>query len=414
MRSASRRTLAGAVAVGLTMTAFTSIATAGGRDHPDPGDADEGKVVASGLNSPRHLTAAHNGDLYVAEAGTGGDDCVVLGDEGEPEFDGDQLLPCGSWSPEEHPDWGEIRLGDTGSVTKISRKGGQHQIVTGLPSVDLGGGESAGPSDVAIKGNTLMVTVGLGADPHLRDLLVDVFDDDTYDAFTTVQKVRFKGKNKVKIREFADLGQFEMDENPHPDYLDTNPNAIVRDRHGWLVTDAGGNSVLRLTRRGDLSTVVVPPGGMAEAPPFLGLPPGTMLPFEPVPTAAERGPDGAIYVSLLTGFPFPVEGSTIWRIDRHGNLSEWASGLTNVTDLTWARGKLYAVQLADNGLLSGDLTGSLVQVCEGMNTHRVIADGLFAPYGVTVHKHHAYVTTGTVVPGGGEVVRFELDRQRCS
>lgn len=409
MRSASRRTLAGAVAVGLTMTAFTSIATAGGRDHrPDPGDTDEGKLVASGLNSPRHLTAARNGDLYVAEAGSGGEDCVVLGEQG-PVFDGGELLPCGSWDPVEHPDWDEIRLGDTGSITKISRKGGQHQVVTGLPSVDLGGGESTGPSDVAIKGNTLMVTVGLGAPPEMRDLMVQLFDDDTYNDLATVQEVRFKGKNRVKIREFADLAQFETDHNPHPDFLDTNPNAIVRDRHGWLVTDAGGNSVLRLSTRGNLSTVAVPAGGMAEAPPFLGLPPGTEIPFEPVPTAAERGPDGAIYVSLLTGFPFPVDGSIIWRIDRHGNMTEWATGLTNVTDLTWADGKLYAVQLANNGLLSEDLTGSLVQVRKGKSTHKVIADGLFAPYGVTVHKDHAYVTTGAVVPGGGQVWRFDLD-----
>ena len=102
----------------------------------------------------------------------------------------------------------------------------------------------------------------------------------------------------------------------------------------------------------------------------------------------------------------------IWRIDRHGNMTEWATGLTNVTDLTWADGKLYAVQLANNGLLSEDLTGSLLQVRKGKSTHKVIADGLFAPYGVTVHKDHAYVTTGAVVPGGGEVVRFDLDKHR--
>ncbi|QDO87150.1 ScyD/ScyE family protein [Ornithinimicrobium ciconiae] len=405
MQPLSRRVLGSLAVVCLTTTGVSTVAFAGGRDHHPP-DQD-GKVIATGLNSPRHLTAAPNGDLYVAESGTGGDDCVVLGEEGPVVGEGGSLVPCGSWDPEEHPDWSEVRLGDTGSITKVSRKGGQDRIVTGLPSVDLGGGESTGPSDVSVRGNTLMVTVGLGAPPEMRDAMVQLFDDDTYEDLATVQEISFRGRHRVIIEEFADLAQFETDVNPHPDYLDTNPNAIVRDRHGWLVTDAGGNSVLRLNH-GDLSTVGVPPGGMAEAPPFLGLPPGTMIPFEPVPTAAERGPDGAVYVSLLTGFPFPVGGSTIVRIDRHGTVSEWASGLTNVTDLTWANGKLYAVQLANNGLLSEDLTGSLVRVKKGSDTHKVIADDLFAPYGVAVSKGHAYVTTGAVVPGGGEVLRFRL------
>ncbi|MCK0113468.1 ScyD/ScyE family protein [Ornithinimicrobium sp. F0845] len=410
MTSRPLRALGVATAACLVTTALTAPSVAGvsqGR-HDRPA---EGKVVASGLNSPRHLTVASNGDLYVAEAGTGGDDCVVLGDDGAPVFDGDVLLECGTWDPEEHPMWGEVRLGDTGSITKVSRKGGQRQVVTGLPSIDLGGGEGTGPSDVAVRGNKLMITVGMGAPPEMRDLMVELFDDDTYEDFATVQQASFRGKHRVSLREVADLAQFEADVNPHPDFLDTNPNAIVRDGSGWLLTDAGGNSVIRLSKRGNLSTVAVPPGGMAEAPPFLELPPGTMIPFEPVPTAAERGPDGAIYVSLLTGFPFPVGGSSIWRIARDGSMTEWATGLTNVTDLTWAKGKLYAVQLADNGLLSGDMTGSLVRVREGSDAPTVIADGLFAPYGVAVHKNSAYVTTGTVVPGGGEVVRFDVRRR---
>jgi len=411
MTSLSVRVLGVTAAAALVTTALTAPSVAGVSPtrHHDP---VEPTVVASGLNSPRHLTVASNGDLYVAEAGTGGDDCVVLGDEGEPVFGDDgALLPCGSWDPDEHPDWGEIRLGDTGSITKVSRRGHQQRVVTGLPSIDLGGGEGTGPSDVAVKGNRLMITVGMGAPPEAREMMVALFDDDTYEGFATVQEARLRGKHHVTLREVADLAQFETDVNPHPDMLDTNPNAIAKDGNGWLLTDAGGNSVIRLSKHGNLSTVAVPPGGMAEAPPFLELPPGTMIPFEPVPTAAERGKDGAVYVSLLTGFPFPVGGSSIWRIAKDGSMTEWATGLTNVTDLTWANGKLYAVQLADNGLLSGDMTGSLVRVRKGSDTHTVIADGLFAPYGVAVHRNSAYVTTGTVLPGGGEVLKIDLRRR---
>lgn len=409
MPTLSMRVLGGAAAVCLATTAFTSTAAAGG--HRDgPPRPIEGTVVATGLNSPRHLTAAPNGDVYVAEAGVGGDDCVVMGEEG-PVLEDGVLIPCGSWDPEEHPEWGEIRLGDTGSITKISRKGHQSRVVTGLPSIDLGG-EGTGPSDVAIHGSKLMITIGMGAPPAARDQFVELLDDDFYAGFATVQQAKLSGK-KTSVRTVADLAQFEADVNPHPDMLDTNPNAIVADGSGWLITDAGGNSVLRMDHKGRLRTVAVPPGGEAEAPPFLELPPGTMIPFEPVPTAAERGRDGSVYISVLTGFPFPVGGSTIWKVSPRGTVTSWATGLTNVTDLTFGSdGSLYAVQLVNNGLLSGDMTGSLVKVRKGKSSHQVIADGLFAPYGVTVHKHHAYVTTGTVVPGGGEVVRFDLRRCR--
>ncbi|WP_256838875.1 ScyD/ScyE family protein [Ornithinimicrobium faecis] len=410
MPSVTMRVLGGVAAACLATTAFTSTAAADNYQ-PDRHRPIEGTVVATGLNSPRHLTAAPNGDLYVAEAGTGGDDCLVMGEEG-PVLDEGVPIPCGSWDPEEHPDWGEIRLGDTGSITKITRKGHQSRVVTGLPAVDLGGGEATGPSDVAVRGNKLMVTVGLGADPAVRDLAADLFDEELYEDLATVQQVKLSGK-KTSARTVADLGQFEADNNPHPAMVDTNPNAIVSDGSGWIITDAGGNSVLRMDHKGRLSTLAVPPGGEAEAPPFLELPPGTMIPFEPVPTAAERGRDGSVYISVLTGFPFPVGGSTIWKVSPSGKVTSWATGLTNVTDLTFGPdGSLYAVQLANNGLLSEDLTGSLLKIRKGKSTHQVIADGLFAPYGVTVHKSNAYVTTGTVVPGGGEVVRFDLRRCR--
>ena len=61
---------------------------------------------------------------------------------------------------------------------------------------------------------------------------------------------------------------------------------------------------------GRISTVAVFPDRLALAPPFLGLPPGTQIPMQAVPTAVAEGPDGALYVSQLTGFPFPVGGST--------------------------------------------------------------------------------------------------------
>jgi hypothetical protein len=87
----------------------------------------------------------------------------------------------------------------------------------------------------------------------------------------------------------------------------------------------------------------------------------------------------------------------------------FASGLTNVTDLAFARdGSLYAVEIASNGLLEPPF-GSLVKVTPGGSQHETIAGALFAPYGVALTKGAAYVTTCAVCVDGGEVVRIPLD-----
>jgi hypothetical protein len=126
-----------------------------------------------------------------------------------------------------------------------------------------------------------------------------------------------------------------------------------------------------------------------------------------VATSTAVGPDGALYVSELTGFPFPKGGASIYRIGRNGALSVYASGLTNVTDLAWRGRTLYAVQISTNGLLTGPV-GSLVTVTKGATAPTIVRDGLFAPYGLALRGNAAYVTTGSVAPGAGQVVRIRL------
>lgn len=56
--------------------------------------------------------------------------------------------------------------------------------------------------------------------------------------------------------------------------------------------------------------------------------PGTKMPMESVPTSVAYGPDGALYVSELTGFPFPAGASTIWRVVPGKAPTVYATGLT--------------------------------------------------------------------------------------
>ena len=52
-----------------------------------------------------------------------------------------------------------------------------------------------------------------------------------------------------------------------------------------------------------------------------------------------------------------------------------------------------------------------MQVKRGGTTpddHAVVAGGLFAPYGIAIKGNSAYLTTGAVAPGAGQVIKVRL------
>ena len=345
------------------------------------------KVVASGLDNPRQLSFGPKGDLFVAEAGRGGDGPCVTGPEGE-----------------------SVCFGKSGAITRVSldgkgkHKGSQKRVLTKLPSIAAEGtGEQAiGPHDVVVEGSKKLVfTVGLGADPAVRN-------DPQYTAFKDMGTLRSATIGSKKTKLVADIAKHEARTNPIHE-ADSNPVGFIRHGSGYVVADAGGNTLVGVSKKGRMSTLAVFQDQLAFAPPFLGLPPGTQIPAQAVPTSVAKGPDGALYVSQLTGFPFEKGLANIYKVDKKGKVSVYASGLTNVTDLAFGPGKtLYAVQLSTEGLLTGPI-GSVVAIPKGGgSTHTVVAQGLFAPYGIAIKGKTAYVTTGSVAPGVGEVIAIDL------
>jgi len=333
--------------------------------HSGGGQPSQPTVIASGLNNPRQLSFAPNGDLYVAEAGLGGTASCAAGPEG-----------------------GSVCFGSSGSVTKITAKGKQSRVLTGLPSLagEGDGSQAAGTSDVSYLGNDkLAVLIGLGGNPVTRAALGDAGK-----TMGTLQQVDLR---TGKMRKLADLAAYEARTNPIHD-IDSNPVGLEARCGGYVVADAGGNTVVGISGwRHKLNTLAVLPdvAGGAQA----------------VATSTASGPDGALYVSQLTGFPFTQGAASIYRIGRNGSLSVYASGLTNVTDLAWRGRTLYAVQISTNGLLTGPI-GSLVKVAKGSTAPTIVAGGLFAPYGLALRGNAAFVTTGSVAAGAGQVMRIPL------
>jgi glucose/arabinose dehydrogenase len=130
--------------------------------------------------------------------------------------------------------------------------------------------------------------------------------------------------------------------------------------------------------------------------------------MQAVPTAVTRGPDGAFYVSQLTGFPFPAGAANVYRVVRGSPPEIYASGLTNVTDLAFDDdGSLYVVEFARNGLLSGDPSGEVVEIAPDGTRTSVASDGLVEPYGIAIGRRgEIYVTNKSRQSGEGEVLRL--------
>jgi hypothetical protein len=141
---------------------------------------------------------------------------------------------------------------------------------------------------------------------------------------------------------------------------------------GLAVTDAAGNTLLRVSANGAISTLAVFPGRMVDAPSFLGLPPGTQIPMEAVPTSVVQGPDGAFYVGQLTGFPYPPGAARVYRVLPGQAPTIYAEGFTNIIDIGFSSdGTLYVLEIAHHGLLSFDPTGALIRVERDGSRHKM-------------------------------------------
>jgi sugar lactone lactonase YvrE len=130
--------------------------------------------------------------------------------------------------------------------------------------------------------------------------------------------------------------------------------------------------------------------------------------MQAVPTTVAQGPDGALYVGQLTGFPFPVGGARVYRVVAGQAPTVYADGFTNIIDLAFGPdGTLYVLEIATNGLLGGDLTGRLVKVRPDGAKTTILADPLVAPGGLAVGADGAlYVTNRSIFAGNGEVLRI--------
>jgi hypothetical protein len=347
------------------------------------------EVVASGLDSPRHLAFGSRGDLFVAESGRGGSGPCFVGGEGPA---------C---------------MGATGAVTKIDRRGRQSRIAQGLASYanTPGNTNAIGPHGITVLGaNRVFVTNGgptepkdASGSPISRDTLAA--QNPVADLFGRLLRVKHHGQ----IRKIADLWAFERDVNPDAvvgnPAVDSNPVDVLFDRGRFVVADAGGNAIDVVNHKGRVSNLAVFANRLVPNPSG-----GPDIPMQAVPTSVVVGPDRQYYVSQLTGFPFPPGGANVYRVNPHtGAVTVFASGFTNIMDLAFGKnGTLYVLEIDHDGLLSGSTDGGLFAVSrDGTKRQIALAPGsLTMPGGIAVGRDALYVTNNAGSPGGGQVLRI--------
>lgn len=226
----------------------------------------------------------------------------------------------------------------------------------------------------------------------------------------------------ITAYQVTDPDPFDHDDPPFPE--ESNPYGLwILPNGDALVADAAGNDIIRVSPAGDAFTVArfdleeISTDHLSEEE-FGPLPP-TLL-AEAVPTSVTVGPDGAIYVGELKGFPFRPGTSHVWRIeaDAEGALcsvttpdpdcSIYLSGFTAIQDIAFGQGgRLYVYELAAEGVLAfeagfetGEFPPAVLLEVRGEHRTEIAAGQLSEPGGVIAGRGGMVFATDGVFSSG--------------
>jgi fermentation-respiration switch protein FrsA (DUF1100 family) len=338
------------------------------------------EVLASGLESPRKLNFGPDGALYVAEAGRGG---------------------TGASIPSPSQPGAVLSYGATGAITRI-QDGVAERVVTELPSLALpDGSDAAGVNAIEFDTDVnAYAIVGFASNLANRDSLLQVPDFSRLIAID-----RFDGG--ASWTRLTDFGAYEQSNNPDGQDVNTNLFDLLIEKNTAYVLDAGGNDLLSQRAFGEPTLETVFPARTATDPLT-----GQTVVQQSVPTSVTVDPDGALYVSELTGYPLQAGAAQVYRINAEGQPEVYAEGFTNIADIAFDdAGGLYVLEYDADGILTGSNAGALIYVSpDGQTRTTIAADELINPTGLEIGPDgNLYISNKGFVAGQGEVLRLSLE-----
>jgi hypothetical protein len=317
-------------------------------------------VYASELEAPRGLKFGPDGDLYVAEAGTGG-----------------TISTVGSCT-QVPPPVGPHRGGLTGRISKLDRSGNRTTVASGFPSAVSAQGDLQGVADIAFLNGTLYAVTAAGGCSHGNASSPNI-----------IARVDIKSGSWKAI---ANLSQFLMSHPAaYPNAADFEPDGVfysliahdnrlytLEPNHGQLFSSSASGELreeLDISRQqghivptsvavndgrfyiGNLGLFPITPDsskvmsfntGACPWPFLFGFGcgdeiqklrlSGSRAGFTTV-VAVDFGPDGLLYALELndaSGFPTPPFGvGKVVRLNRAGDIEDVATGLSVPTGMTF-------------------------------------------------------------------------------
>ncbi len=327
------------------------------------------EVFATGLNNPRGLKFGPDGNLYVAEGGTGGS-ATTVGLCPQVPF------PVGPYGG-----------GFTSRISRIDSLGNRHTVVDGLPSSQTGpalGSLVSGVSDIAFLNGVLYgLEAGAGCSHGLAGTANTIFRVNADGTTTTV----------------ANLSAFQQ-ANPvaHPEPDDFEPDgtwfSFIEERGNFYAVEPNHGELDEISPFGAVRRVIDISASQGHV----------------VPTAVTY--HGNFYIGNLGLFPVVPGSSQIYKVTPSGEIRIDTSNLTTVLGVVFdERDRKYVLEMSPAAGFPTPFIGR-VRRFEPSGASKIIADGLALPTAITLGPDgRLYVSNfGFGFPAGaGQIVRITPD-----